>query len=342
MPSGHRDLDGRQQVLEDLVTGLDALLLLLGGGGLLGDVGPQLLEGVELRGELGEVVVELGELADLDRADGHGAVGVGALLVATGERGHEVLGLARGHAEQCLVHALEHRRGADLVGHAGHRVDLLATDLGPQVDRDEVAVLDRPVDADEGAEALAQRGEPLLDVLLARLDRVDGDGDAVRLGELDVGTNVGLDGELEVLAVLERHGRHVDLGLADRADALAVDGLAEEAGQGGVDGLLDDGAAADALVDDPGGHVALAEAGDLDLSTDGLVGRVEVGLELVERHLDVELDPGRAEGLDGTLHFRHSELAVGSVWVALAPCGRIGLGRDRPAYRHGCRARPWA
>ena len=56
---GHRDLDGLEEVLEHLVAGLDALLELLGALGLLGEVGPQLLEGVELGGQLGEVVVEL-------------------------------------------------------------------------------------------------------------------------------------------------------------------------------------------------------------------------------------------------------------------------------------------
>ena len=40
---------------------------------------------------------------------------------------------------------------------------------GGQVDGDEVAVLDGALDADEGAEALAQRGEPLLDVVVGRL-----------------------------------------------------------------------------------------------------------------------------------------------------------------------------
>ena len=57
---GDGDLDGVEEVLEDLVAGLDALLELLGLLGLLGDVGAQLVEGVELGGQLGEVVVERG------------------------------------------------------------------------------------------------------------------------------------------------------------------------------------------------------------------------------------------------------------------------------------------
>ena len=96
---------------------------------------------------------------------------------------------------------------ADLVGDAGDRVDLLVADARRQVDRDEVAVLDRALDADEGAEALAQGGEPLLDVGVGRLRLVDLDGDALEVGQLDLGPDVGLDGELEVLAVLERAPR---------------------------------------------------------------------------------------------------------------------------------------
>ena len=55
---GHGHVDGLEQVLEHLVAGLDALLVPLGLLGLGGDVGAQLVEGVELGGELGEVVVE--------------------------------------------------------------------------------------------------------------------------------------------------------------------------------------------------------------------------------------------------------------------------------------------
>ena len=149
-------------------------------------------------------------------------------MVATGQRRGEGLGLARGHAEQRVVQALEHVLAADLVGDAGDRVDLLVADGGGQVDGHEVAVLDGALDAHEGAEALAQRGEPLLDVLVGGLDLVDLDGDALEVGELDLGAHVGLDGELEVLAVLERHGGDVDLGLADGADVLGLGGLGEE------------------------------------------------------------------------------------------------------------------
>src|SRR3954468_2882361 len=46
--------------------------------------GSALLHGVELRGQLGEVVVGLGQLALLDRVDHDGDLGVGARVLAVG------------------------------------------------------------------------------------------------------------------------------------------------------------------------------------------------------------------------------------------------------------------
>jgi hypothetical protein len=112
--------------------------------------------------------------------------------------------------------------------------------------------------------------------------------------------DVELGGDLDVLAVGEL--REVDLGLAERLDLRLLEGLAVPARQGAVDGLVEDGAAADALVHDGGRDLALAEAGDLDLGPDRLVGLVEARLELLERHLDGELDPRGAQGLGGALH----------------------------------------
>jgi hypothetical protein len=67
-------------------------------------------------------------------------------------------------------------------------------------------------------------------------------------------------------------------------------------------GLVEHGAAADLAVDDHRRDLALAEAGDVDLLGDLLVRRVEARLELLEGHLDGQLGPGRAQGLDGALH----------------------------------------
>ena len=80
---GDRHLDGLDEVLQHLVAGLDALLEPLGLLGLLAQVVAQLLEGVELAGQLGEVVVQVGQLALLDRLDRDGDLG---LLARRGRR----------------------------------------------------------------------------------------------------------------------------------------------------------------------------------------------------------------------------------------------------------------
>ena len=109
---------------------------------------------------------------------------------------------------------------------------------------------------------------------------------------------------------------------------------AKKTREGLVDGLLHDGAAADALVDDPARDLALAEARDLHLGADRLVRLVEHRLQLRERDLHDELDPGRADGLDGTLHFRHSTTMGESGQLRGADAVRAGpAGRRLPAAR---------
>ena len=67
--------------------------------------------------------------------------------------------------------------------------------------RDEVAVLGGALDADEGAEALAEALQPLVDVVVGDLDVVDRHRDAVELGQLELRPDVDLGGELQVAAL---------------------------------------------------------------------------------------------------------------------------------------------
>src|SRR5665647_1206809 len=89
---GDGNLGVGQQVIKDLVPGLDSLFELLGALGLRLDVGLELLDGVELRSQLGEVVVELWQDPLFDRLDRHGDLSVLALAVAAGQGGREGLG----------------------------------------------------------------------------------------------------------------------------------------------------------------------------------------------------------------------------------------------------------
>ena len=82
----HRDLDLLEQLLDELVAGRGAL------GERLGLLATRSLQArlelgdrVELAGDLREVVVGLGKLALLDGLDGHGDLGLFALVVAAEE-----------------------------------------------------------------------------------------------------------------------------------------------------------------------------------------------------------------------------------------------------------------
>ena len=124
--------------------------------------------------------------------------------------------------------------------------------------------------------------------------------EAVVLRQRDLGLDVDLGGELEGLVVLELGD--LDLRLGQRLEVVGLQRLDVHLREGVVDRLVEHGAAADLAVDDRRRHLAPAEAGDVDLLGDLLVRRVEARLELLEGHLDGQLGPGRAQGLDGALH----------------------------------------
>ena len=63
----NRNLDQFHEFIDDLVASLRALTEALGAGYLILDVGLELLDGVELAGNLGEVVVGLRQFTLLDR-----------------------------------------------------------------------------------------------------------------------------------------------------------------------------------------------------------------------------------------------------------------------------------
>ena len=239
----------------------------------------------------------------LDRLDGHGDLSVLAGVLARRELRGELAGLVDGQADERLVQARDEPAGADLVGQplGGRPRHLLAVDGGRQVDRDEVTVGDRPVHAGQGAEPGAQRLQLGIDVLV-------GDGStgstltcsALRSGSVDLGADVDLGGEGEVLAVLLLGD--LDVGLTERVDLRFGHRLPVAGRQGLVDDLVEHRLAADPGLQQLRGCLARAEAGQPHLLGQLLVGPLELGLELGERHLHVDAHPGGAQLLDGALH----------------------------------------
>ena len=305
---GQDDLDLVQEEVDEGVARGEGLLGLLGLGGLLLQVFLELVDGVELGDHLSEVVVSLGQLTGLHGLDGDGHLGLFTLVLAALQLGGEGDLFAGLGAAQGGVLAVEHGAGADLVGDVGGRVNLLAVDGGDQVDGREVAGLGLAVDGLEGSEAAAQVLEFLLDVLFGDLGGLDLDDELlVDLGQLEGRDDVNLGGEDELAALGAGHvGDFGDVngGLSHGAQVVLVDSVGVVAGQDLVDDLLDDGGAAEALVDDARRHVALTEAGDVDLSGDLLVRLVHFGLEFLERNLDGQTNLGGLEGFNGALHVR--------------------------------------
>lgn len=225
-----------------------------------------------------------------------------------------------------LVDALEQLARANFVRDALSAVDLGAVDRGDEVELDEVALRGGAVDRDERAEAGAQAVELGVDGRVVCGRGIHLDGDAVVGGNLEHRDDVDLDLDLEVAREVLLVGPLDDLGrrTADDAHPACDDGLAVEAVEALADGVLDDGAATDALVDDGGGDLALAEAGDLHVLRDVLIGVSDARLELVGGDRDVELHPRGAERLDGAGD--HAFVLLVSGRAHASPGSGLGLG----------------
>ena len=140
-----RDVDLADDLVEHEVAGLVGLLHALAAGDAVEEVGAQLLDGVELRGHLGELVVELGQVPLLDVGDRDGDLDVLALELAADQLAGEGGRAAGLEADDGLVEAVEDLALADRVGHALGlgALDGLAVGVGGgEVDGERVAVLD--------------------------------------------------------------------------------------------------------------------------------------------------------------------------------------------------------
>jgi len=306
-----RDVDLVQQGVQGQLARLDHLLhalvpLQLGPG-----VGAQLTQGVELAGHLGELVVEAGDFLGLDAVHGHRHVGLAARELTAGQFGPEGGGLPRRHADQRLVQAFQQGLAADRVGQAAGLgvLDRLAVHRGGQVDGDVVVLLDRALHALQRGEPVLQQGEPFRDLVRRDPRVLDGDGQAGQVGQLELGPDVDLDGEGQLLAVVQAGDLH--LGLAERVDVTVGDCLGVQVGYRVVDRLAEHDIPADPAVNHGRRYPPGPEARDADLAADLAVGLVEAGLQLIERHLDAQPDTGRAQLFDVSLHVR---VTPGSGW----------------------------
>ena len=193
-------------------------------------------------------------------------------------------------------------------------LDRLTVDSCREIDGDEVAVLHSAIDTGQRAEPLTQRLQLLVDGRVIDLQGIDRDIDGRVIRKCNFGANVDLGGECELVTVLDLGD--LDLRLADRLDVLRGHSLRVACRECVVDDLLEHGAAADPRLEQLGRSLARTEARQTNLLRECLVGAVEIRLELLEGHLNVDTDSRRAELLDGALHgtcsFWWSYLAVDS------------------------------
>ena len=188
------------------------------------------------------------------------------------------------------------------MGHAfgGGVRHVLAVHGGRQVDRDDVTEGDRAVHPGQGAEPATQRLQLGLDVVVADLDRVHLDLERAQVRKGDLGADVDLGGEGQLLAVL-LFG-HLDLRLADRLDFRFRDRLSISRGQRLVDDLVQHRLPAEAGLQQLQGRLAGPEPGQPHLPGQLLIGPLEFGLEFCERHLDTDAHPRGGQLLDAALH----------------------------------------
>src|SRR5699024_207544 len=222
----------------------------------------------------------------------------------------------------------DERARAELVGQAlgGGLVDVLAADGRRAGHGQEIARLRTALDAHEGAEARTQVVELGGDRGGVRLGGLQREEKARGRGQRHHWPDVDLGGDLDDVAVLDLG--HLDLRLRQDLELVLVDGLAVAGRDDVVDDLLEHGRATDPRLEELGRGLAGTEAGDVDLAGERLVGLVEVGLELRERHLDGDFDPGRVQLLDSALH---GDSLLGDVWDSFSGLTLVGMTGFEPA-----------
>ena len=232
-------VDLLEQRLQCLFSYLLGLLNAFDPAHLFGEAVLQLVDRVEFACQLGEFVIGLGQFAFLDRLDGDGDLCLLAGTLTHGQLGGEDAALPVLEPDDRVVEALDELTGADLVRQPLGRGlgQLLAVDGRRQVDRDEVAVLGCAVHADQGAEARAQRLQLRVDLLVGHLDRVDRDLELPEVGDIELGADVDLGGEFQILAVLLLSD--LDLGLAEGTHVRSCHRLAVAGRECLVDDLVE-------------------------------------------------------------------------------------------------------
>lgn len=137
-----RHVDPLEQGVDGGVANLLRLADPLGLQHLLAKACAQLVDGVELTGQLRKLVVGFGQLALLDRLDRDSDLGIAPGVISGRQLGGEYPRLVHRQSDHRIVETRDKPAGADLVGQpfGGGVRHVLAVDSRRQVDRDEIPV----------------------------------------------------------------------------------------------------------------------------------------------------------------------------------------------------------
>ena len=229
---------------------------------------------------------------------------------------------------------------------------LVVLDLHLHVRADVVVPLNGALNGLEDRELPADRLDRLVHVLLADGDFLARHAERLVVAEVDLGPHG--DDRLHH----QRLGRlKVELGLVDGVDLLGLQGLVVDLGHEFFEGLLEDGGAAEALLDHPPGGLAGPEPGDLDLLRDARDRLLHVLLDQVRIDLDLHGDTRAGETFSrncqgsglARMGLRHARPDVSQgdstyVWavsirrgsVARTPGAAATLRASRRLYQHVC------
>ena len=171
-----------------------------------------------------------------------------------------------------------------------------------------------------------------VDVLVGHLDRVDGDFQRLQIGKGDLGTDVDLGGEGQILAVLLLGD--LDLGLPERAHVRRRHRLAVAARDGVVDHLVEHRLLIDARLEQLDRPLPGRKPGSRTCLAISFSARSKSGSHFREGHLHVDANPGGAQLLDGALHGRAPCMSV--VVVLVSAVGVTGFEPAAFRSQSGC------
>ena len=216
------NLNHLNELSQHLIACLCALLRDLGLGNLVLHVCFKLINSIELRSKLRELIVNLRKLTLLNSGELHLNGCVLPRVIAAGKRGLESCIFACRQADQGLINTVHHGAGTDLVRQVVCCVNFLTIDFSGDVNGDKIILSCGTLNVLQGTKTLTQSFKSLLFVFCSNLDFVNLNLDTLIVGKLDFRTNGHGDVQLHVCFTVVHRGLalHIKFGLCQRGELI--------------------------------------------------------------------------------------------------------------------------